>query len=139
MCIISDQLEKYSSDPNSNEAQKHGNMLMSFVEPMLDFVTWFNNQTFSSSLTTKNAGKLRDTKRGNESASAFFMTLRDILSWVDFLGTTTAPKANRSSKSLVLDPWPAYMHGAALVVLDGLGLGAGLSDRATCNRQEYVI
>ena len=79
MCIISDQLEKYNSDPNSNEARKHGNMLMSFVEPMLDFVTWFNNQTFSSSLTTKNAGKPRDAKRGNESASAFFMTLRDII------------------------------------------------------------
>lgn len=31
----------------------------------------------------------------------------------------------------VLEPWVAYVHGCALVMLDGLGLGAGLSERAT--------
>lgn len=26
-----------------------------------------------------------------------------------------------------LRPWEAYVHGAALVLIDGMGLGAGLS------------
>ena len=50
------------------------------------------------------------------------LTLRDILSWASFIGTT--------NDKVGLEPWLCYVHGASLVLLDGLGLGAGLSTTA---------
>lgn len=41
------------------------------------------------------------------------MSLRDLLSWVTFINKA-APK---------IGLFPAYIHGAFLVLLDGLGLG----------------
>lgn len=35
--------------------------------------------------------------------------------------------SSTTGKESVLRPWEAYAHGAALVLLDGIGLGAGLS------------
>lgn len=35
-----------------------------------------------------------------------------------------------TSSRLLLRPWEAYVHGAALVLLDGMGLGAGLSPQS---------
>lgn len=38
--------------------------------------------------------------------------------------------------SRVLLPWEAYVHGAALVLLDGIGLGAGLSPASVSRLRE---
>lgn len=48
------------------------------------------------------------------------LSVRDLLSWAGFM----------TSSGLLLRPWEAYVHGAALVLLDGIGLGAGLSPQS---------
>lgn len=74
------------------------------------------------------------------------LSVRDLLSWAGFItsslsatvaSTNIGPSSpmideNSSKKmvgnrSSVLKPWEAYVHGAALVLLDGMGLGSGLS------------
>ena len=77
--------------------------------PLLTFVNWFNG------------GADENTKHSLASRS-LKLTLRDILSWAHFIGTL--------SEKVGLDPWLCYVHGASLVLLDGLGLGAGLSSSA---------
>ena len=80
-----------------------------FASPLLTFVNWFNG------------GADENTKHSLASRS-LKLTLRDILSWAHFIGTL--------SEKVGLDPWLCYVHGASLVLLDGLGLGAGLSSSA---------
>ncbi len=43
--------------------------------------------------------------------------MRDLLAWAGFINATTPQ----------LGPLAAYAHGAHLVLLDGIGLGVGLS------------
>ncbi|TYZ63967.1 hypothetical protein PybrP1_004209 [[Pythium] brassicae (nom. inval.)] len=50
------------------------------------------------------------------------VTLRDILSWINFI--TSVMKESAGSSSSRVSPWVAFVQGAALSVLDGLGLGA---------------
>ncbi|CAM9377533.1 unnamed protein product, partial [Scytosiphon promiscuus] len=110
-----------------------GLALTQMASPMLDFAWWFNN-TASSSLG------------GGHGLS---LSVRDLLSWAGFITsslspsptgadvaiapqappstTTTTPSSAPNSSCRRLTPWEAYVHGAALVLLDGLGLGAGLS------------
>eukprot|EP00903_Cladosiphon_okamuranus_P014927 g13820.t2 len=78
--------------------------LSQMAGPMLDFAWWFNN-TASPSLG-----------RGH----GLSLSVRDLLSWAGFM----------TSSGLRLRPWEAYVHGAALVLLDGMGLGAGLSPQS---------
>lgn len=75
------------------------------IEKMLDYVDWFNNSIC-----------------GDPSSpyAAYALSLRDILSWAHFID-----EARNANTSLGL--WEAYIHGAALMQLDGLGLGAGLA------------
>jgi hypothetical protein len=47
------------------------------------------------------------------------ITLRDVQSWAHFVGVAV--------QRCGLQPWTAYLHGAAMVLLDGLALGTGLS------------
>lgn len=49
-------------------------------------------------------------------------TVRDLLAWVGFINAA-APQ---------LGVLPAYAHGAHLVLLDGIGLGVGLSAEVRC-------
>ncbi|GAB4814206.1 hypothetical protein N2152v2_001252 [Parachlorella kessleri] len=49
------------------------------------------------------------------------LSVRDLLAWAHFI-TTTAP---------AVGALPAYAHGAHLVLLDGIGLGVGLSAEAS--------
>ena len=39
----------------------------------------------------------------------------------------------------VLRPWEAYVHGAALVLLDGLGLGAGVSSASSSRLNKACV
>jgi midasin len=75
------------------------------VPKMLAYVDWFNNSVC------------------NVAASPFAglsLSLRDVLAWTQFI--VKARELNRD-----LDLWDAYCHGAALMHLDGLGLGTGLA------------
>ena len=49
------------------------------------------------------------------------MSIRDILSWVNFINTCCG--SSSASETTLLDPAVAYIHGACLVFLDGLGSG----------------
>eukprot|EP01116_Phalansterium_solitarium_P008707 TRINITY_DN2266_c0_g2_i3.p1 TRINITY_DN2266_c0_g2~~TRINITY_DN2266_c0_g2_i3.p1 ORF type:complete len:1859 (-),score=760.71 TRINITY_DN2266_c0_g2_i3:142-5718(-) len=51
------------------------------------------------------------------------LSLRDILSWVDFL--------NMAVQNLGMDSALAYLHGACMVLLDGLGVGSGAAVAAS--------
>uniref|UniRef100_M4C1N6 Midasin n=1 Tax=Hyaloperonospora arabidopsidis (strain Emoy2) TaxID=559515 RepID=M4C1N6_HYAAE len=89
-----------SSQPMTIEA------LASLCHPILSFVTIFN---------TANGG----------ACGCGAVTLRDILSWVNFI--TSVVKKEKTDSSLEVTAWTAFVQGAALAILDGLGLG---SDKA---------
>lgn len=77
----------------------------SLIVRMLDYVDWFNN---------KICGEV------SSPCANYVLSLRDVLSWAKFIDE--ACNANPD-----LGMWDAYIHGAALMHLDGLGLGAGLA------------
>ena len=49
------------------------------------------------------------------------MSIRDILSWVQFINTCTVNDEDQDSPGL--EPTMAFIHGACLVFLDSLGAG----------------
>lgn len=76
------------------------------------------------------------------------LSVRDLLSWTGFITSSLAvgdsdtdtsssrlvdtsgcvsDSINGKEKVKALGPWEAYVHGASLVLLDGMGLGSGLS------------
>lgn len=84
--------------------QLHAVALARFVDPIMDFVAWFNAQD-----------------EGVVKASP--MTLRDVIAWGEFL--CAMPRSGD------VDEWISFVHGACMVVLDGLGLGTGAA-RSSC-------
>lgn len=87
---------------------------------MLDYVEWFN-------------GTICDDP--NTFCNDFKLSLRDILSWARFI-------AGVSVEYQVLDQYSAYLHGAALMHLDGIGLGTGVSNydaSATRNKAKTYL
>ncbi len=58
------------------------------------------------------------------------LTVRDVIAWAQFCAAAASGGA--------LSPWRAYVHGAYLTLLDGLGLGLGMPEseaatlRAAC-------
>lgn len=71
---------------------------------ILEYVEWFN---------------ISICKDPTGPFSALSLSLRDVLAWTGFV--VKAREANRE-----LSVWDAYCHGAALMHLDGIGLGTGL-------------
>lgn len=77
------------------------------------------------------------------------LSVRDLLSWTGFItsslavgdsdidtspsrlvntsGCASDDSITGTEKVTALRPWEAYVHGASLVLLDGMGLGSGLS------------
>ena len=51
------------------------------------------------------------------------LTVRDVVTWVAFLNVCSA-------NDPPLPPEEAYLHGAALVLLDGIGIGTGMPESA---------
>lgn len=72
--------------------------LEGFSKSILDFVDWFLS-----------------VQRGKKTIS-----LRDILSWVGFM--------NETEKKNLLSAPLSFVHGACLVMLDGLGVGASVAN-----------
>lgn len=119
--------------------------LTPFIKRMLWFVRWFNTTT-SAHLTPASVAAAADAAIASgdarqctlpgvsdaasgalsagalatgPSTRALSFTVRDIVAWVAFVVRLLA----RTPAT----PWQAYMHGAAMVMLDGIGLGTGLS------------
>ena len=78
-------------------------------EKMLAYVDWFNNSI---------------CKNPSAPCPGLILSLRDVLAWTRFV--VQARQGNHD-----LDIWDAYCHGAALMHLDGLGLGTGMSLQMT--------
>jgi midasin len=90
------------------------------LQKILEYIEWFNSVC-------------------KDPASPFAglsLSLRDVLAWTTFI-----IKARESNKELGL--WDAYCHGAALMHLDGVGLGTGLgiAETSTLNQraQEFLL
>lgn len=62
------------------------------------------------------------------------LSVRDLLAWVSYI-VTAAP---------TIGPFPAFMHGAFLVLLDGIGLGTAalfvskFKGRTTCPKLRWL-
>eukprot|EP00934_Nitzschia_sp_Nitz4_P000670 Nitzschia sp. Nitz4//scaffold122_size67431//7852//24798//NITZ4_006082-RA/size67431-snap-gene-0.19-mRNA-1//1//CDS//3329534394//670//frame0 len=82
------------------------NNLSPLLQKMLDYVEWFN-QNVCKGTTASNSG--------------VSLSLRDVLSWARFISAV----GGDGSRSLAQRD--AYVHGAALMHLDGLGLGSGFT------------
>ena len=81
--------------------------LQAYAPLVLDFFQWFTSESKSK---------------------ARCISLRDILSWVMFLNKVGASHSDHGSENMSLDE--VYLHGACLVILDGLGIGTGESANA---------
>ena len=75
------------------------------VERMLNYVEWYNDTICSDP---------------SSPCANYSLSLRDVLSWAHFIREACVANSR-------LGLWDAYLHGAALMHLDGLGLGAGLA------------
>ena len=88
---------------------------------MLDYFEWFNVAICDDP---------------NSFCNDFKLSLRDVLSWARFI-------ADVFLKNNIVDQNSAYVHGASLMHLDGLGLGTGVSNEdaaATRNKaKEFLI
>lgn len=64
--------------------------------------------------------------------SRFVVSIRDLLSWVNFINTCSFPATRDDMEDKVLlPPAMAYVHGACLVFLDALGSGSSSSVSAS--------
>ena len=81
------------------------------VEGVLDFFEWFN------------AANAPEQGR-REEHGGLALSLRDVVTWARFIRAASALGGGG------LPLWEAFAHGAALVALDGLGLGTGLTPEA---------
>ncbi|XP_069743424.1 midasin [Narcine bancroftii] len=80
------------------------------AELILDFIDWLKSQEFGRRCV---------------------LTIRDILSWVNFMNITTKRDLDERS-GFQLDPVTALIHAACLICIDGIGSGsAGCSPEAT--------
>ncbi|KAJ4957407.1 hypothetical protein NE237_024518 [Protea cynaroides] len=80
--------------------------LLYIIDPMLNFWKWFN-----------------------QSETGRMLTVRDLLSWVDFINITEG--------SIGSDY--AFVHGAFLVLLDGLSLGSSISKKYAGELRERCL
>lgn len=101
--IIHDRLVKHSVRGMVVESPETED-LARLCDPILSFVKTFNES---------NSGV----------GGCGIVTLRDILSWINFITSV----ARSPSTGSTIGPWTLFVQGAALAILDGLGLG---SDKA---------
>lgn len=75
------------------------------VQMMLNYFDWFNVEVCDDP---------------NSFCNDFKLSLRDMLSWAQFIAEVVIKNK--------VSPYSAYVHGASLMHLDGLGLGTGVSN-----------
>lgn len=75
-----------------------------FVAPMYEFVQWVNGK--------------------NDSLQKFaLLTVRDVVSWTHFISTSKLEHSD-------LGAWQLYVHGANMILLDGLSSNTGITEQA---------
>ena len=88
------------------------------IIPMLDYVEWFNSEVCGVE---------------NSQFTDFKLSLRDVLGWARFVVTCTRELVEDVGKV-----YQSFLHGAALMHLDGLGLGTGLSSQGSSGARSKV-
>ena len=83
------------------------------ADPMLTYVDWYNAEICGE----KNSFFLD-----------FTLSLRDVLGWARFIVECTA-KVQSTARDSLSKTYQLFLHGAALMHLDGLGLGTGLDSQ----------
>lgn len=71
----------------------------------MDFVEWLTNQEFGRQC---------------------ILSVRDVLSWVNFMNVMVADEESNSAKEyslLYISPMMSFIHAACLVYIDGIGSG----------------
>ncbi|XP_041350636.1 midasin-like [Gigantopelta aegis] len=109
--------------PPTNQRQD----LIEIIEHNLkDGICLSNQQDGTSGFGTAMMGFI-DWFRNNEIGKRITVSIRDILSWVQFINTCsrrqTTDVVMETEDTADLDPVIAYIHGACLVFLDSLGTG----------------
>lgn len=109
---------------------------------MLRFLAWLGGVLPASSSAGASAGTVGaqvapsggDSVAGSSTGSGrgVTMSLRDVLSWVEFMNAAAVG-------SDALSAWQAFLHGAAMVLLDGVGLGTGMSLAASQRLQQDAM
>jgi midasin len=59
------------------------------------------------------------------------LQVRDVLAWARFIADTARGAGEEEGGRGRLEVHSAYVHGAYLTLLDGIGLGLGLNEMAT--------
>eukprot|EP01029_Cantina_marsupialis_P012772 TRINITY_DN2822_c0_g1_i4.p1 TRINITY_DN2822_c0_g1~~TRINITY_DN2822_c0_g1_i4.p1 ORF type:complete len:5400 (+),score=2320.53 TRINITY_DN2822_c0_g1_i4:448-16200(+) len=105
-----------SNDLKKIISERFAGDLARFTEPLLEFMTWFN-------MVARNGGRVsgatENTKQTGSDSRTLSLSLRDMLAVVDFMV--------RTNDNVFDNPWLCFAHSISMVVLDGLGLGTGLS------------
>eukprot|EP01038_Epipyxis_sp_PR26KG_P006887 gene6887-9437_t len=97
----------------SNEQETAAKHINDLASKMIDFMTWINEQTKSLTLNGIN------------------ITLRDIISWAKFI--TSWNPAN------VYEVYSAFVHGAHMIILDGMGIGFSSSRESIYNLKKISL
>jgi len=121
--IIADKLAAVSLQRQRAPAPDLG----AFIARMADFLVWFDTHAASGRLHDRADDPATST---TPRSRALCITLRDVQAWISFMVATAGT---------CLSPWAAYAHGAALVVLDGLGLGGGLNPAAMASIRAAAV
>ncbi|NXT02789.1 MDN1 protein, partial [Jacana jacana] len=72
------------------------------AELMMDFVEWLTNQEFGRQC---------------------ILSVRDVLSWVNFMNVMVEDESNSANSLLYISPMMSFIHAACLVYIDGIGSG----------------
>ena len=88
------------------EKQFSTESLKGFSKNILEFIQWFSEKQ-----------KLRN-----------MLSIRDILTWCNFMSAAV--------RNLSMNPYSSFVHGAAMILMDGLGFGSGISASMRLFRDE---
>ncbi|GBG32276.1 Midasin [Hondaea fermentalgiana] len=96
-------LQRHLNAVAASAGMKDAEARSALAQALATFYTWFNGPAQNDHALIQ-------------------LTLRDLISWAAFMVHVT--------QTANIEPWTAFLHGAGLVLLDGLGLGSGVSEES---------
>jgi len=134
---LTSSLALCNSNPPSLSAS---HPLASFVTPMLHFISWFDGLCSAGSNGSTSSPPVK-----SQGAKPVRFTLRDLHAWLGFMGCVLGKSGQiHNQKGYAnMTPWEVYAHGACIVLLDGLGLGTGMTQASSASLRasagEFII
>ncbi|XP_038059526.1 midasin-like [Patiria miniata] len=124
--------------PQSNDRQD----LVHIIEHNLAEGVWLCNQEDGSSGVGNAIMEFVSWFQNSEAGKRCTVSIRDILSWVNFINTccdaSTSKQQQTQSTTECLDTALAYVHGACMVFLDGLGSGSTSNTSLTPHQARHL-